>query len=287
MKIPILDTHQHLVFVDRWPYSWTYGIPALANRCFDYNDYLTAIEGTGIAGTIFMETTPDDPHWQDEGRYVAELMQQPNSLIRSSILNCRPETDGFEAYLDTLDTTRVCGLRRFLHAAPEGTADVACFIPNLQRLAARGLSFDLCIFEKQMPLALRIAQACPEVQFVLDHCAVPQIDGGDFKQWARRIDAIAQCDNVACKVSGVLAYCAPEGATTEAVRPYVEHCIESFGWERVIWGGDWPVVTLTSSLRQWVATSREIVAREDVDHQANLFHQNAERIYKLSKDISK
>ena len=68
---------------------------------------------------------------------------------------------------------------------------------------------------------------------------------------------IALLPNVACKISGVLAYCKPGHATTEAVRPYVEHSLECFGWDRVVWGGDWPVCTLTSTLRQWVATSLE------------------------------
>ena len=66
------------------------------------------------------------------------------------------------------------------------------------------------------------------------------------------------------------------------MRPYVEHCIEYFGWDRVLWGGDWPVVTLTSTLRHWVAVSRELVRDESEERQRKLFHRNAERIYRVT-----
>jgi predicted TIM-barrel fold metal-dependent hydrolase len=93
---------------------------------------------------------------------------------------------------------------------------------------------------------------------------------------------------VTCKVSGVLAYCAPGRASLDAVRPYVEHCISVFGWDRVVWGSDWPVVTKASSLRDWVAVTRELVAGERDDDQRKLFHENAGRVYRLgaSKELT-
>ena len=144
----------------------------------------------------------------------------------------------------------------------------------------------MCVFEKQLPLAERLARSCSEVQFVLDHCGVPEVQGGDYKSWAAGIRELAKIDNIACKISGVLAYCAEGKATTEAARPYVEHCIESFGWDRVVWGSDWPVVTITSSLQNWVAATREIIALEDPSNQAKLLHRNAERIYKIQPLVS-
>lgn len=281
MSISIIDTHQHLVYADRWPYSWTDDVPALAEKNFHYSDYLFAIEGTGIAASVFMETSPDDPHWHQETRFVDELRRDSETLVQGVIANCRPENDGFEAYLDSISGCGISGLRRILHVAPEGTAESPHFIPNLNLLAARGWAFDLCVFEKQLPLAERLARACPGVQFVLDHCGVPDIPSGDFNSWARGIRELAKTDNVVCKISGVLAYCYEGQATTETVRPYVEHCIESFGWDRVVWGSDWPVVTMTSSLQNWVAATCEIIAAEDTSNQAKLLHRNAERIYKL------
>lgn len=282
MNIPIIDTHQHLIYADRWPYSWNKDIPQLAGHNFHYADYLNAIDGTGIQATVFMETTPDDPHWHEETRFVDALAGEPKSLIQGLIANCRPEHEGFEAYLDSISEYRIKGLRRILHVAPEGTAEAPGFIPNLKLLAAQGLPFDLCIFERQLPMATAMAAACPEVQFVLDHCAVPDIRNGDFRAWASAISELARLDNVACKISGLLAYCPENKANTETVRPYVEHSIELFGWDRVVWGSDWPLVTITSNLKNWVATTREILSSESVEKQAKLLHRNAERIYGLN-----
>jgi predicted TIM-barrel fold metal-dependent hydrolase len=119
------------------------------------------------------------------------------------------------------------------------------------------------------------------VHFVLDHCGVPDIAAGSLDPWRDDIRQIALLPNVACKISGVLAYCKLGSATTEAVRPYVEHSIECFGWDRVVWGGDWPVCTMTSTLRRWVATSLEIVSTAAKTDQQKLFHENAVRIYGL------
>lgn len=286
MNVPILDTHQHLIYPDRWPYSWTRDLPALANKPFHYEDYLEAARDTGIAATVFMESTPDDPHWQEEAPFVHELSRQPGSLIRGIIANCRPEdAEGFVPYVEQLRErlgNRLVGLRRFLHAVPDDTSEPPHFAANLRRLAGWNLTFDLCVFARQLPIAIRLARACPEVQFILDHCGVPDIAGGGLDPWRSHISELARLPNVACKISGVLAYCRPDQAKLETVRPYVEHCLEAFGWGRVVWGSDWPVVTLTSTLRDWVAVSRAIVANESEEHQRALFHENACRIYRVN-----
>jgi predicted TIM-barrel fold metal-dependent hydrolase len=81
----------------------------------------------------------------------------------------------------------------------------------------------------------------------------------------------------------VLAYCAPGQATLEAVRPYVEHCLEQFGWDRVVWGSDWPVCTITSDLRTWVNVTRQLIATADEGNQRKLPHDNAMAIYGLDE----
>ena len=87
-QIPILDTHQHLMYPEKWPYSWADDLPALAEKGFRYEDYVKLVEGTGITGTIFMETSPDDPHWDEEAGFVHELATHGASLIRGIIANC-------------------------------------------------------------------------------------------------------------------------------------------------------------------------------------------------------
>ncbi|TGU21914.1 amidohydrolase family protein, partial [Mesorhizobium sp. M4B.F.Ca.ET.150.01.1.1] len=107
-----------------------------------------------------------------------------------------------------------------------------------------GLTFDLVVLPHQIPRAIALADLAPDVQFVLDHCGVPDIKGRAEHPWREQIAAIARRPNVVGKISGVVAYADPATWTAETLRPYVEHTIGSFDWDRVVWGSDWPVCTL-------------------------------------------
>jgi predicted TIM-barrel fold metal-dependent hydrolase len=116
------------------------------------------------------------------------------------------------------------------------------------------------------------------VQFILDHCGVPDVAGRGLDPWRASITEIAKLPNVAAKISGIVAYAGPDW-TVDDLRPFVEHIIESFGWDRIVWGSDHPVVTLTGSLTRWVDATSEIIAGASDAEKAKLWHGNAERIY--------
>ena len=280
MEIPILDTHQHLIYPDKYPYSWTNGLTPLEGNAFHLEDYIKATEGTGISRTIFMEASPDDPHWHNETQFVYELSEQPNSIIEGVIANCRPENKSdFEPFIESVHHPKLVGFRRILHTMPDDLSQSDHFAYNIGLLQKYNLTFDLCFLSNQLPIAYKLAQKCPNVQFILDHCGVPDIAGNAIDPWRKHIAQIAELPNVACKISGVVAYCAPNNVTTETIRPYVEHCLEHFGWDRVVWGGDWPVCNTTSNIKSWAQISREIVTQTAQSDQQKLFYKNAERIY--------
>ena len=280
--IRIFDTHQHLIYPEKHRYSWTAGIPQLAGKAFRYDDYCKAIEGTRITETVFMESGADDPHWQEETRFVHALASTPGSLIKGIIGSCRPEQEsGFEAYIESVLSSRLVGLRRILHVEPDELSQRPTFAANVRLLEKYALTFDLCVLARQIPLATALAGKCPGVQFILDHCGVPDVAAGQLDPWCQYIREIARLPNVACKISGVIAYCAAGQARLEAVRPYVEHCLEQFGWDRVVWGSDWPVCTTTADLRIWVDLTRRLIAAADERDRRKLLHDNAARIYKV------
>lgn len=280
MSIPLIDCHQHLINSDFYPYSWRDDIPQLANKAFTYNDYLDLTKDKGEIRTIFMETTPDEPHGVDESKYVMELADDPNSIVEGMILHCFPEReDDFDAYLDSIQHEKLVGLRRILHVVDDEVSQQQRFVDNIKKLEARNLTFDLCLFPRQLYLAGEIATKCENIQFVLDHCGIPDIANNEMDPWREEIKKVASYPNIACKISGVLAYCSPDNANAEAIRPYLEHSIECFGWDRVVWGSDWPLCAITSGLPQWIDITRELFAEEDVENQHKLYHKNAERIY--------
>ena len=280
--IPILDTHQHLIYPEKCLYSWTADIPQLAGNAFRYEDYLKAIEGTPVSKAIFMESGVDDPSWREETRFVHTLAATPGSLIAGIIASCRPEEEsGFQAYVDSVLSPKLVGFRRILHVEPDELSQRPCFASNLRLLEKYKLPFDLCVLTRQIPLATELAGKCPDVQFILDHCGVPEVASGQLDPWRRHISEIARLPNVVCKISGVIAYCAPGQDALEAVRPYVEHCLEQFGWDRVVWGSDWPVCTIASNLRAWVQVTNQLIASADESDQRKLLHENAKRIYRV------
>jgi predicted TIM-barrel fold metal-dependent hydrolase len=153
------------------------------------------------------------------------------------------------------------------------------FAENVAWLGTQKLTFDLCFLARQLPIAIELAKKCANTQLILDHCGVPDIAGGAIEPWKAHIREISRIPNVACKISGVLAYCKAGEATVEAIRPYVGHVIECFGPDRLVWGSDWPVVVINSTLPVWIRMMRELVSRLSETEQRKILHDNAARIY--------
>jgi predicted TIM-barrel fold metal-dependent hydrolase len=270
----ILDTHLHLIYLDRLTYAWLAGVPAL-NRQWDSDSYWAEAGKLGIESALHMEVDVPPRQIDDENALVLGLDRR----VIGAISNARPEEIDFPMHLERLVAEpRIRGIRRLLQADPDDLSRGQVFRDNLKRLAAHGLTFDICVQPAQLGVARELVAACPDVQFVLDHCGNPPIASGDLAAWRKDISAIAALPNVAGKVSGIVNHARP-GWTADDLRPVVEHMIESFGWDRVVWGSDRPVLTLNGTLTQWVTAARAIVASASHDEQAALFHRNAERIY--------
>ena len=276
MTTPIIDTHLHLIYQDRLRYSWIADVPKL-QRDFPLQEYLAEATGLGIEAAIHMEVDVDAEDQEAETAFVTGL----GAPVIAAIASCRPESAGFAAALDRIaGNPTVRGLRRILHQSPDELSLASIFAENLRRLARHGLSFDLCVLGRQLPIAIRLARACPEVRFVLDHCGVPDIAAQALDPWRYGITQLAALPNVACKISGVVAYAGADWTTAD-LRPYVEHCLEAFGWDRVVWGSDWPVCTLTADLTRWVRATHELTSGCTDSERERLFSLNAQRIYGL------
>lgn len=277
----LFDSHLHVVDRDRLHYPWLAGAGAL-NRDSLYADYARDAERCGISDVLHMEVDVDPADIEAETDYVESLSHQPNSLIRGAIAACRPEEPGFPAYLDRiLANPFVKGFRRVLHVVPDELSDDPLFRENLNRLTATPLTFDLCVLPHQLARAMTLVDLNPDVRFILDHCGVPAVKDGLSDVWKTGIREIARRANVTVKISGVVAYADPDSWTVETLRPFVEHSIVSFGWDRVIWGSDWPVCTLGGGLPSWVAATHALTAGCSESERARLYQLNARRLWNL------
>jgi len=273
--IPIIDTHLHLIYPDRFAYPWIRpGLPL--SRPWTMEAYLAEARPLGIEGAIHMEVDVAEADIEDETRFVLHL-----DGIVGAVAACRPESPDFPAQLDRLAAmSGVRGLRRILHEAPDELSQTALFTENLRRLAQFGLSFDLVVRHDKLPIGEALVRRCPDVTFILDHCGAQYIDLSQPGAWRDNIRSLSRLPNLNAKVSGLMAYAGPAWSVDQ-LRPYVEHIIDCFGWYRVVSGSDHPVVTLGGSLSDWVGATRQIIGGASQAEQASLLNANAKRIYRL------
>ncbi len=278
----IVDTHLHLIDRGALSYPWLAGVPAL-NQDFLLERYRTEAARCGIGAALHMEVDVAEAQIEAETRHVEALARRPASPLCGAISACRPESPDFPAFLERqLADPFVKGFRRVLHVVPDAISLSPTFRANVGRLAGAGRPFDLCVRPDQIGKAIALADLCPDVQFVLDHCGAPAIKDRAEHPWRESIAEIALRPNVAVKISGVVAYADGETWSVDDIRPYVEHAIGCFGWDRVVWGSDWPVCTLTASLSTWVAATHAITRGCSDEERGRLFHDNARRIWRLA-----
>ena len=245
--ILLLDTHQHLLYREKARYGWTKDIPPLAEGDFSVEDYQSITDGLGIGGSLFMEVDADD--YQEETRFLQTLANNPSNDIKGLIVSIRPENnEGFESWLNESIEIGVVGYRRILHVTPDDMSKSETFINNVRKIGEVGKPFDLCFLSKQLPVAIELAKACDNTNMILNHCGVPDIANDGLDPWRQNIEALSKLPNVYCKLSGLMAYCAPGTSSLEKIEPYVDHVLNCFGPSRMVWGSDWPVVNLGKGL---------------------------------------
>ena len=280
--ISLLDTHQHLVYREKASYGWTKDIPPLAEGNFTLDDYKTLTEGLGIGGTLFMETGVDDPDYQQETRFVKSLADNSDNGMIGLISSIRPESDeAFETWLEETIEMGVVGYRRILHVMPDDTSQSDIFRKNVRKIGVSGKTFDICFLPGQLPIACELAKACENTKLILNHCGVPDIAGNGLDPWRQDIKALAQIPNVICKLSGLMAYCAPGTSSLETIEPFVDHVLNCFGPNRMVWGSDWPVVNLAKGLPEWIAVTRKILGKLSVDEASSIAYGTAQIVYKV------
>jgi len=273
----VLDTHCHLFYRQRLNYPWLKQVPAL-DRDFMLEDYLPQARAAGVTDILYMEGDVEVLQMEAEATFASGLGDRVVGVVAA----CRPESSDFSAYLDRIAALpNIKGLRRVLHTQPDELSQSKRFATNLRRLARHGLTFDLCVRANQLSLARALIEQCPEVQFVLDHCGNPDIRGGQLEQWRNEMRLLAVLPNVACKVSGIVTQVDPQGWSADDLRPVIEHVVDRFGWDRVVWGSDWPVCTLSAPLGRWMDATQQLLAEESLEQTVRLFSRNAQRIYQI------
>ena len=283
--IPIIDTHQHLWDLNRFKLAWmTPGEEPLGKSHLP-SDYAEAVKGLNVVKSVYMEVDVAPEQQPAEADYVLGLIKKADSPMVAAVISGRPNSDGFRPYIDRFRHEKaIKGIRQVLHASstPAGYCLDPAFIKGIQYLGDVGLSFDLCMRAPELTDAAKLIDACPATRFILDHCGNEDVRAKDHARWKADLASVAKRgDRVVCKVSGILASAKGAPWTADDLAPIVNHVLDTFGPDRVMFGGDWPVCTLAATYRQWVEALKTIVKSRPDAEQRKLFHDNAERFYGL------
>ena len=288
----IVDTHLHLwdlnVIRPPWIEAATGRAREVLARDYRLADFAEAARGLKVTRAVYMEVDVAESDEVKEAEYVSRLCAEGRSPLVAAVISGRPASDGFGDYLDRFrGNPYIKGLRQVLHtgATPPDYCLEPAFVRGVRMLGDRGLSFDLCLRNDQLEAGAGLIERCPGTRFVLDHCGNPHAGSNDLDGWRRGIEKIAGLKGreVVCKISGLYGNVKAADWPAERLAPIVRSVIDLFGWDRVIFAGDWPVVNLGASYRAWVDALKQIVRADPPEAQAKLFRDNALRFYRLPR----
>ena len=282
--LPIVDTHLHLWDLTQFRLPWIKKDSSLA-RSFTMKDFLAASAGLNVVKAIYMEVDVDVSQQRAEAEFVLDMCRRKDTPMKAAVISGRPASDGFRAYLEGFKRNPFLkGVRQVLHVdnTPAGFCMGANFVRGMRILGEMGLSFDLCMRSAELGDASRLCEACPNTRFILDHCGNINLQSKERVQWQRNMERLARAKNIVCKVSGIIASARPKKWTPDDLAPIISHTLATFGPDRVMFAGDWPVCTTTATYRQWVEALKTIVRNRPAGEQRKLFHDNATRYYALT-----
>jgi L-fuconolactonase len=279
---PIVDTHVHLVNRDRINYSGLdESLPELV-RPFDLSTFHEHSKFIELEAYLFMEVACDATDRMAEVVWVTELAAQDTRLQGIVAAAAIEKGDAVTAELEAYkQNPLVKGIRRLIQSESIEFCLQPSFLDGLRCLPRFDFSFDICISHQQLANVVSIVKQCPEVRFILDHIGKPDIKNQELEPWKSEFKALSELPNVCCKVSGMTTEADHANWTRDDLRPYFDHVIESFGFDRLLFGGDWFVSTLAVEYPEWVATVDWALSGCSEAQLGKLYRDNAREFYKL------
>ena len=242
-------------------------------------DLKPLIDGVGVQRTVIVQahSSIEEAHWllglAAENDFVAGVVAWVE-LADPDVGN-------------TLDLLQMDpyfkGVRHIWHDEPDDAWIVRPAVLNgLKELARRDIPFDLLPRPKHLPYIPRVLDAVPDLRTVVDHIANPFIAEGIFEPWLSDLKRVAEIPGVHCKVSGMVTEADTDNWNPDALTPYVANVIEMFGYDRLMFGSDWPVCTLAGTYEQVFQAAKQALGPMSDANRDAVFGGNAEQFYGLS-----
>jgi L-fuconolactonase len=276
----ILDTHQHFWKPDRGDYHWmTPEIPILA-RDYLPDDLRSELRKAGVSQTILVQAAQT----VDETDFLLKLAEETD-FVAGVIGWFDLEDENFpKAYQEKQQRhPKLIGVRPMLQDLPDDDWILReKVVKNLSYLADQSIVFEFLTYTRHLPFLLQVLERVPRLHAVIDHISKPEIKEGKLEPWKELISGVARHENVFCKLSGMVTEANHNNWTPEHLRPYIQHVLNCFGEDRVVFGSDWPVCLQAASYAEVINALRTVVAdRLSPSGLTKLFSKNARQYYRI------
>lgn len=276
-----IDAHQHFWKYSAAEYEWIDDRMAVLRRDHLPRDLKPLLQASGFDGSIAVQARQS----LEETRWLLELATQ-NDFIRGVVGWVDLRSAAVQNTLSEFARNRrLVGVRHIV----QGEADDEFmlreeFCRGIGLLREFGLVYDLLLYPRHLPVAVKLVQQFPEQAFVLDHIAKPGIADGVLEPWARDIHQLARFPNVSCKLSGMVTEAKWKQWTHADFRPYLDVVLEVFGPTRLMIGSDWPVCAVSADYAATMGIVGDYLKPLAVEERNGILGGNCVRVYGIEAE---
>lgn len=272
-----IDAHQHFWYFDPVRDAWIDETMQIIRRDFLPADLAPILNQNDVDGCIAVQATQND----GETDFLLNLAAE-NDFIKGVVGWIDLQAVDLAARLDQYQERALLkGFRHVLQGEPAEFMLRPAFVRGVGMLHRYGYTYDILIFPKQLPNAVKLVRQCPEQPFVLDHIAKPYIKTGEIATWKKDLTTLAAHENVFCKVSGMITEADYHTWTYAQLVPYLDAVFEAFGTNRIMFGSDWPVCLVAGDYAEVLGILEEYTAGFSGQEKAQVFGLNALKFYGL------
>lgn len=274
-----IDSHQHYWIAARGDYHWM--SPADSILCRDYlpADLRPFLQKHKIDKTVLVQAAQTVA----ETDFLLDLAANDDS-IAGVVGWLEMDDPGFAAHFERYrKKSKFIGLRPMLQDIEDDQWILRPQVLNSLRIvAASDFPFEFLTYSRHLPFVKQVLDLVPNLRAVVDHISKPEIRAGKLEPWKTGIAELARRPDLYCKLSGMITEADHANWSTDHLRPYVEHVVDCFGFDRVMFGSDWPVCLLAGSYDQVIGALEQILSsRLNEEDSRKVFGENAARFYKL------
>ena len=276
----IIDAHHHFWHPSRGDYGWMPVDDPILSRPYGPADLEDGLKTVGVEGSVLVQAAPT----VEETEYLLGMADATSHVLAVVGWVDFELPDSREALQRLAKHPRLVGVRPMIQNLPDDKWMLGDDIQwAFEALIELDLTFDALGFVQHMDHFYTLLSRYPDLRVVLDHCLKPQLENHsdeNFAVWAKRMSKLARETGAYCKLSGLVTE-AGKDWNNQMLQPYVEHVIEEFTPQRVMWGSDWPVVRLRCEYEEWFSSAVSLTSHlSEKDRQA-IFSATATDFYRL------